>query len=282
MITGSNHIQCNNDPRIADSIIGPVSFKALIDSGSTVNTVTLLVFYAIKKNGRLVIQNVCINPLEVLKGYANTKPIEVRCSFDAFVRSTDSKSSDIFSKFFVVSGTNLCLLGYETATKLNLLRIFKESMEPVDVHYSNSVNIQETVEIFPKIPIQGIKFRTNKDVLPKHYYIKIIRYNIPIAFEQDTNCRLKKMELQGIIERADKDTDKITFVSPLVLVPKGRNDFRIVVDYRKVNKAIIREPYIQCQHLTGFGQKFPKETVNYIFQNSTFLMHFFMLSFMRV
>lgn len=32
-------------------------------------------------------------------------------------------------------------------------------------------------------------------------------------------------------------------MSPLVLVPKGSNDFRIVVDYREVNKAIIREPY---------------------------------------
>lgn len=50
------------------------------------------------------------------------------------------------------------------------------------------------------------------------------------------------MEAQGIIERADKDDFKITFVSPLVLVPKGKDDFRIVVDYREVNKAIIREP----------------------------------------
>ena len=51
------------------------------------------------------------------------------------------------------------------------------------------------------------------------------------------------MESEGIIERADKVDDRITFVSPLVLVPKGKHDFRIVVDYREVNKAIIREPY---------------------------------------
>lgn len=69
---------------------------------------------------------------------------------------------------------------------------------------------------------------------------QIIRYNIPIAFEEETNHRLQKMEAQGIIERADKSDDKITFVSPLVLVPKGKDDFRIVVDYREVNKAIVR------------------------------------------
>lgn len=51
------------------------------------------------------------------------------------------------------------------------------------------------------------------------------------------------MELKGIIERADKEHDVFTHVSPLVLVPKGTNDFWIVIDYRAVNKAIIREPY---------------------------------------
>lgn len=51
------------------------------------------------------------------------------------------------------------------------------------------------------------------------------------------------MERKGIIERADKPKYLLTSVSPLVLVPKGANDFRIVVFYREVNKAIIREPY---------------------------------------
>lgn len=48
---------------------------------------------------------------------------------------------------------------------------------------------------------------------------------------------------KGKIERADKEEYYITSVSPLVLVPKGTNYFRIVVNYREVNKLIIREPY---------------------------------------
>lgn len=51
------------------------------------------------------------------------------------------------------------------------------------------------------------------------------------------------MQHRGIIERADNENYPISYVSPLVLVPKGQNNFRIVVDYREVNKAIIREPY---------------------------------------
>lgn len=72
---------------------------------------------------------------------------------------------------------------------------------------------------------------------------QIIRYNIPKAFESAANTRLQSMERKGIIERADKPNYLLTSVSPLVLVPKGSNDFRIAVDYREVNKAIIREPY---------------------------------------
>lgn len=55
--------------------------------------------------------------------------------------------------------------------------------------------------------------------------------------------RLEKMDREEIIERADERNSRITSVSPLVLVPKGKSDFRIVVDYRDVNRAIIREPY---------------------------------------
>lgn len=92
---------------------------------------------------------------------------------------------------------------------------------------------------FPKIPITGVRFRIDHSVVPK----QIIRYNIPKAFEKAMNDRLHDMEMKGIIERADREQDVISYVSPLVLVPKGANDFRIVVDYRAVNKAIIREPY---------------------------------------
>lgn len=85
----------------------------------------------------------------------------------------------------------------------------------------------------------GVRFRIDESVPVK----QIIRYNIPKAFETATNERLRSMDRKGIIERADKEHDIISYVSPLVLVPKGNNDFRIVVDYRAVNKAIIREPY---------------------------------------
>lgn len=102
MITGSS--VCSNrkgdsDPRLVDCIIGSVQYKALIDSGVMVNTITAHVYEEIKKNCWLTIQNVIMHPQENLKAYACEKSLDVLCSFDAFVSSRNSKQSPIFSKF---------------------------------------------------------------------------------------------------------------------------------------------------------------------------------------
>lgn len=141
------------------------------------------------------------------------------------------------AKFFVIKGTQLSLLGYDTACKLDLLRI--GPFETVNYLKLDEMPSSTQLTEFPKIPMDAVKFKVDDSVIPK----QIVRYNIPKAFESATNQRLRDMEMKGIIERADKENDVISFVSPLVLVPKGPKDFRIVVDYRAVNKAIIREHY---------------------------------------
>lgn len=241
MITGkSGTEESGSDPRMVCCAIGSVQYEALVDSGATVNTITSLLYDKIKTTSWLAIQNVVLHPLETLKGYGSDKPINVQCSFDAYLKIPRSWQSPLLTKFFVVKGTSLSLLGYQTAIDLKLLRIGNNESNKDDEQVKwIERRVNSITQTFPKVPIDGIKFRVNEDVTPK----QIIRYNIPIAFEEDVNKRLHKMEAQGIIERADDDNGKITFVSPLVVVPKGTNDFRIVVDYRQVNKAIIREPY---------------------------------------
>lgn len=213
-----------------------------------------------------------MHPEEVLKSYANNCPLEVICSFRAYVSVADSSGQALLATFFVVKGTQLSLLGYDTAHDLNLIQIGRDLVnkryglvELMIIFLSralhalinsgvfcfshdrpiNAIVLDETTTLdkigreFPKIPISGVRFRIDESITPK----QIVRYNIPKAFEVATNERLRHMENEGIIERADKEQDVISYVSPLVLVPKGNNDFRIVVDYRQVNKAIIREPY---------------------------------------
>lgn len=225
------------DARIIKCFIGSVDFEVLVDSGATVNTVTPEVWLEIRKNCRTVIHELELQPKESLKAFASNNDLKVICSFSCFIGIRKSKQAPKLAKFFVVSGSKVSLLSYQTAIELNLIRIGIQAMDESQVF---NVNKEETkLAKFPKIPIEGVKFRVNKQIVPK----QIIRYNIPKAFEQSVNERLNKMEIKGIIERADKDDHQVTSVSPLVLVPKGKNDFRIVVDYREVNKAIIREPY---------------------------------------
>lgn len=236
LITGSK-MEEGNDTRLVECFIETVKFNALVDSGATVNTITPAVWSEIRKSCRTVIQNLELQPKERLKGFASRSSLEVICSFSCYVGIIKSRRTPKFAKFFVVHGSTICLMSYETAKELKLINIGISSEDAKNIQV---LTVSEKVQKeFPRIPIEGVRFRVNKDAVPK----QIIRYNIPKAFETSVNERLKSMERKGIIERADRDEHQVTSVSPLVLVPKGQNDFRIVVDYREVNKAIIREPY---------------------------------------
>lgn len=228
------------DQRFVYCTIGSQHIKFLVDSGASVNTITSKEWSMIRQNCRTVLQDVKVHPEEVLKSYANLSPLEVECSFKAFIGVTHSVQSELLAKFFVVKGTQLSLLGYETAYELSLIRIGRDLGRESFINSISLDKIVARVDVeFPKIPNAGVRFRIDESIIPK----QIIRYSIPKAFQTAANERLRSMECNGIIERADKEHDVISFVSPLVLVPKGNNDFRIVVDYREVNKAIVREPY---------------------------------------
>lgn len=232
---GNSKLQKNNDPRIVECKIGTEQLEFLVDSGATVNTITTKIWDILKKNCRTVMHNIVMFPEDIIKSYANEKPMDVLCSFMAHIGVKGWMTKIVMAKFFVIRGTKLSLLSYETSCELNILHI-----GPIGtINWTDAIEERDVKQEFPKVPIEGIKFRVNKDIPLK----QIIRYNIPRAFETDTNARLQSMQEKGIIERADEENYKITSVSPLVLVPKGTNDFRIVVDYREVNKAIIREPY---------------------------------------
>lgn len=171
-------------------------------------------------------------PKEQLTSYGNENVLKVICSFMATVSLDNTECSmnySAYAKFFVVKGTELSLLSYHTACDLKVLRV---GLAKFDINLASSENE------FPKIPMEPVMIRIRPEVPSR----QIIRYNIPKAFEKAAVERLCLMEKRGIIEKV-KEQDEITSVSPLVLVPKGEKDFRIVMDYREVNKRIIREPY---------------------------------------
>lgn len=252
--------QSLEDPRLVDCVIGTECIQFLIDSGATVNTITTYVWKRVKRNCRSVIHDVVSFPEENLKAYAQHRSLEVECSFRAYIGVANRDGPLQLAKFFVVRGTQLSLLGFNTSQSMDLIRVGLPKDYAVNNGFAEKLQaisclMTETRE-FPKVRFDPIKFKIDETVTPR----QIIRYNIPKAFEKATNDRLRAMELRGIIERADKEHDIITYVSPLVLVPKGTNDFRIVIDYRAVNKAIIREPY-PMPSLERIWSEIPKGTM---------------------
>lgn len=109
-----------------------------------------------------------MKPNEKLKGYGSDKPIDVQCVFDAFLKIKYYNRSPISTKFFVVKGTNLSLVGYQTAIDLKLLRIGNENPDICRLDRKPEINmkhISNDVNDFPKIPIEGMKFRVNENVI---------------------------------------------------------------------------------------------------------------------
>lgn len=214
-------------------MIGNVPIIFLLDTGASVNTVTAESWWQIRTHAQSSVREWQPHPETTLRSYANSAVLDVECSFKAIICAGGTNRT--MAKIFVVKGAEISLLSFNTAVSLGLVCIGPGK------HYMLRNKTQETTvkDTFPKLNIGAVKFRIDKTVTPK----QIIRYNIPKAFERAVNERLEEMELNGIIEYVDSEDAEISFVSPMVLVPKGNKDFRIVIDYREANKAIIRDPY---------------------------------------
>ncbi len=80
-----------------------------------------------------------------------------------------------------------------------------------------------------------VKLHVNPDEKPIAQPLRRIPYGLRDKVDEQLNDLLEK----DIIEKVDDSPSK--WVSPLVVVPKQSGDFRICVDMRCANKAIIRE-----------------------------------------
>lgn len=97
-----------------------------------------------------------------------------------------------------------------------------------------SVNTVGVAEEFPSIPNVTVEFDIDESVLPvRHAYV-----SIPAHFREPAIMRLREMERTGIIEKV---IESPRWLSGLSAVPKGKGDFRLVVNMRGPNKAIRRQ-----------------------------------------
>lgn len=191
-----------------------------------------------------------MNPPNSLRAYGGTD-IETVVTFVADIETADGLRKASREQFYVVNRAPMGLMSYETAKRLNLIRI------------GTDINLVESNELFPKIPNLKVKLQVDRSVAP----VRNCSYKIPWALQPSTQLQLDTLQRQGIIELAPHNTE---WMSTLKSVAKGSDEpkrvrnkeqeRRLVINMRAVNEAILREnhpmPYLENQLPALSGAKF--------------------------
>lgn len=179
-----------------------------------------------------------------IRAYASASPMVIRCAFRAEVEVMKAFKPIITAEFLVVEGGHRSILGRSTSGELRLLEVGLSV---------NSCEESTAVGVFPKMPGVRIRFSIDTSIPPE----KNAYYNVPAAYREAARKRLDDMETRGIIERV---VSAPGWISGMSAVPKGQNDFRLVVNMRAPNKAIKREyfrmPLIEEMKVKLHGAKF--------------------------
>ena len=158
-----------------------------------------------------------------------------------------ANNKTILAKFFVIPGQGGCLLGQETAEKLDLLRIGPVKQKLFQL---NTTNVQTDIPISTKtvinknsIVFKGMgklknlkqKLHINPEVTPIQQPTRRILFHT----RQKVSAELYRLLKLDIIEQVNGPT----WVSPIVAVPKKNEKIRLCIDMRRTNTAIMREKH---------------------------------------
>lgn len=232
------------DARVANT---PVKF--FIDSGAQVNTITRVSFEQILANmdSRINIHALQYSTDKRLKAYASDGEIKVIANFLAELFISEDRPIMV-EKFYVVDEAR-ALLGFNTAVRYSVLSVGLE----VPVYPSNAnapwkcelsiamcseFQNPSLVKEFPKFNVPPVSLSFDKSMPPS----RNVYTHIPAAFKDLTKQKLNELLSAGIIERVTTDMDR-SFCSSLLVVPKGKNDIRLVIDLRGPNRCINRTPF---------------------------------------
>lgn len=216
--SGSRNVRC---------IVGSATeCEMLVDSGSDWDLLSEQDWDKVKANNSSRLFDLIESPDENAMAYASKAPLITTRSFQAWVEAKGATKPRVFTKFRVIQNGKRSILGFRTATKMGLLKV------GVGIN-----TIQETAyKEFPSIPNLLLEFDIDESVAPtKNAYV-----NIPAAYTKQAIERLDRMEAENIIEKV-----KIapTWISGMSAVPKGKTDFRLVINMIGPNRAIKRRYY---------------------------------------
>lgn len=237
------------DEGIIAATVAGMQCEFLIDSGAHVNTFTNTLFQKLmsKTDYSSSVYNLKNQADRSLRAYATAGEIAVIATFEAHLFISDDRPI-LMEKFYVVDERR-SLLSRPTATRYCVLMLgmkvpvtFKEdkSVPWVDarLHSADILSVSGSTP-FPKFNIPPVRINYNKDVAP----CRNIFTNIPLAIKPMVQQRLNQLMAADIIEPVSDEMDK-SFCSSVLVVPKGGEDFRLVIDLRGPNQYIYRTPFV--------------------------------------
>ncbi|XP_044574131.1 uncharacterized protein K02A2.6-like [Drosophila ananassae] len=201
--------------------IGGEEVAMIIDSGSRFKLISQDDWMDLQSR-KATVFNVRTETQNQFKGYASDTILNVTCVFEAPIGIRPG--SELIASFFVIGKGRQSLLGRETATKLNVLRV------------GLPVNHIEGVTSFPKW--KGISVKLSID--PHVYPVKQPLRRIPVALQDKVNAKLEEARKLDIIEPVSGPS---SWISPVVIAFKENGEIRLCLDMRQANRAIRRENY---------------------------------------
>lgn len=217
--------------------IGRQEVTFLIDSGSPVTTIPLVVWRRLKEDvrgGIVKIYRWRQRGSRELRGYGAEQPLKVVGSFVTKIEVIGHDKPSHMEEVFVVVEAKQALLGADAAKAMKLLRV---GLEVNRVAAVKGITGKATEGgVFPSIPNFELSFDIDETVQPR----KDFRYDIPQSLEASLNKNLEELTKLGIIEPASTTP---AWVSRLKAVTKSNGDIRWVVTMLGPNKAIRRVYY---------------------------------------
>ena len=202
--------------------INQVKCSMLIDTGPSVN---ILDEQTYQKIGSPRLQKKNIPPLYP---YGGGQSLNVKGHCEIMVETANKIDTH---KFYVVKGNHGALIGYPSASELELIKVVNK-IKPQEKYPNLFKGVGKFKDFKVKIHIDP----NVKPVAQKHV-------RTPFHLREKVGDEINKLLKEVIIEKVEGQPTP--WISPIVAIPKKNpNEIRVCVDMREPNKAIIRERHL--------------------------------------
>ena len=237
------------------------SFNVMVDTGASINVIDKETFAKLPE--------IQLGQRKTRTfAYDNDKPVRFIDKFDAVL---ETRKQYTVATFYVVNNnTSGNLINADTAQELGLVTLHLNKTSSPSTLATQMTNDQKLMEILErhssvfnglgKLKDYTVKLNISEDVIPVAEPQRHITFHI----REKVRRAIEILEKDGIIERVP-GTQATAWISPIVAVPKKRDDVLICVDMRKPNHAQQLKLRKFDQTMTGFTlhqMGSPKETTS--------------------